>query len=91
MLNEGITMNTKELIAAAIELPVEERALMVDSLLKSLNVPKNDIDEKWASLAEWRLDDLRSGRVNAIAGDEVFNKIWQRLGSDLFISPRSGN
>lgn len=73
-------MNTKELIAEAIALPVEERALMVDSLLKSLNLPENDIDEKWASLAEKRLNDLRSGRVKAVSGDEVFNKIWQRLG-----------
>jgi putative addiction module component (TIGR02574 family) len=73
-------MNTKELIAEAIALPIEERALMVDSLLKSLNLPENDIDEKWASLAERRLDDLRSRRVEAVVGDEVFNKIWQRLG-----------
>ena len=73
-------MNTKELIAEAIALPVEERALMVDSILKSLNVPENDIDEKWAALAERRLDDLRSGRVESVAGNEVFNKIWQRLG-----------
>jgi putative addiction module component (TIGR02574 family) len=73
-------MNTKELIAEAIALPVEERALMVDSLLKSLNLPENEIDEKWASLAERRLDGLRSGRVEAVAGDEVFNNIWQRLG-----------
>mgnify|MGYP001636589241 CR=1 FL=1 len=80
MLNEGTTMNTKELIAEAIDLPVEERALIVDSLLKSLNMPKDDLDEKWASLVEQRLDDLNSGLVKSIAGDEVFNKIWQRLG-----------
>ena len=73
-------MNTKELIAEAIALPVEERALMIDSLLKSLNLPENEIDEKWASLAKSRLDDLRSGRVKAVSGGEVFNKIWQRLG-----------
>jgi putative addiction module component (TIGR02574 family) len=72
-------MKTKELIAEAISLPVEERALIVDSLLKSLNQPESDIDEKWASLSERRLDDLRSGRIKAVAGGEVFNKIWQRL------------
>jgi putative addiction module component (TIGR02574 family) len=72
-------MNTKELIAEAISLPVEERALMVDSLLKSLNLPETDIDKRWASVAERRLDDLRSGRVEAAAGEEVFEKIWRRL------------
>ncbi len=72
-------MNTKELIAEAISLPVEERAMMVDSLLKSLNVPETDIDKRWASVAQRRLDDLRSGRVEAVAGDKVFEKIWRRL------------
>ena len=72
-------MNTKELIAEAISLPVEERAMMVDSLLKSLNVPETDIDKRWASVAQRRLDDLRSGRVEAVAGEKVFEKIWQRL------------
>jgi putative addiction module component (TIGR02574 family) len=68
-------MNTKELIAEAISLPVEERALMVDSLLKSLNLPEIYIDKCWASVAQRRLDDLRSGRVEAVAGEKVFEKI----------------
>jgi len=72
-------MNTKELIAEAISLPVEERTLMVDSLLKSLNLPETDIDKRWASVAQRRLDDLRSGRVEAVAGEKVFEKIWRRL------------
>jgi hypothetical protein len=72
-------MNTKELIAEAISLPVEERALMVDSLLKSLNLPEIDIDKRWASVAQQRVDDLCSGRVEAVAGEKVFEKIWQRL------------
>ena len=79
ILTKGAVMNTKELIAEAISLPVEERALVVDSLLRSLNLPENDIDEKWASLAERRLDDLRSGCAEPVPGNEVFNKIWQRL------------
>ena len=72
-------MNTKELIAEAISLPVEERALMVDSLLKSLNLPETDIDKRWASVAQRRLDDLRSGHVEAVAGEKVFEKIWRRM------------
>lgn len=74
-------MKTKDLIAEAISLPVEERAMVVDSILKSLNPPESDIDKKWAAVAKQRLKELRSGEVEAIPGDEVFKRIWKRFSS----------
>jgi len=44
-------MKTKELIAEAISLLIEERALVADSLLRSLNPPDPAIDRKWAEVA----------------------------------------
>jgi putative addiction module component (TIGR02574 family) len=75
----GDELNTKELIAEAVSLPVEERALMVDSLLRSLNQPESEIDKKWAAVAQRRLGELRSGAVKAVPGEEVFEKIWSRF------------
>ena len=75
----GGAMKTKDLIAEAISLPVEERAMVVDSLLKSLNPPESEIDQKWAAVARRRLAQLRSGEVQALPGDEVFKKIWRRF------------
>lgn len=72
-------MKTKELIAEVISLPVEERMMVIDSLLKSLNLPESEIDKKWAMVAKWRLMQLRSGEVQSIPGDEVFQKIWDRF------------
>ena len=74
-------MKTKDLIAEAISLPVEERAMVVDSILKSLNPTESDIDKKWAAVAKRRLQELRSGEVEAIPGDDVFTRIWQRFSS----------
>ena len=72
-------MNTKELIEEAVSLPVEERALVVDSLLRSLNQPESEIDKKWAAVAKRRLIELRSGAVEPLPGQEVFDKIWRRF------------
>jgi len=72
-------MNTKQLIDEAILLPIEERALVADSLLKSLNQPDPDIDQAWIKEAKKRLAELRSGQVDMIAGDVVFEKIRQRF------------
>jgi putative addiction module component (TIGR02574 family) len=71
--------NTKKLIDEALSLPVEERAFMADSLLKSLNTPDSAIDKNWIKIAKHRLAEIRSGKVKTIPGDEVFAKIQQRL------------
>ena len=69
-------MKIKDLINEAESLPIEERALVVDSLLRSLNPPDSRIDEKWASVAQKRLEEIRSGKVQTVPGEEIFEKIW---------------
>jgi len=73
-------MRIQELIDEANALPVDKRALVVESLLKSLNPTETDIDGKWAEVADKRLADLESGAVQAVPGEEVFKKIRNRLG-----------
>ena len=72
-------MNTEELINEAVSLPIEKRALVVDSLLQSFNQPESDIDDKWKEVAQKRLMEMRTGKVEPISGDEVFNKIWSKF------------
>jgi putative addiction module component (TIGR02574 family) len=69
----------KELIEAVVSLPVEERAIVADSVLRSLNAPESEIDRKWAQVAQRRLAELRSGEVKPIPGEEVFAKVWKRF------------
>lgn len=72
-------MTTKKIIEEALSLPVEERALIADSLLQSLNMPKTNIDAKWTETAKRRLQELRSGKVKPVPGDVVFEKALKRL------------
>lgn len=53
-------MSMKDLIDQSNSLPVEERALVVDSLLRSLNPPESDVDSKWAVVAQKRLLEFRN-------------------------------
>ncbi len=68
-------MKTKDLIAEVTSLPVEERAIIVDSILKSLNPPESEIDRKWKEVAIRRVQEIRSGNAELIPGDEVFRKM----------------
>jgi putative addiction module component (TIGR02574 family) len=70
----------KDLIQEAAALPIEERIILVDSLLRTLNVPNPDIDAEWIGVAKRRLAELRTGRVNPIPGDQVFARIRERFG-----------
>jgi len=72
-------MTMKELIEEVASLPVEERAIVADSILRSLNPPESDIDRKWAQAAQRRLAELRSGKVKPIPGEQVFAKVWKRF------------
>ena len=72
--------SAKDIIQEAAALPVEERIIVVDSLLRTLNIPVPDIDAEWTVVAKRRLAELRSGRVNPVPGDMVFARIRERFG-----------
>jgi len=48
-------------------------------LLRSLNPPESAWDQQWLDEAQRRLADLRSGRVTAVSGEDVFDRLWSRL------------
>jgi putative addiction module component (TIGR02574 family) len=71
--------DTKDIIQEAAALPVEERVIVVDSILRTLNPPNPDIDKEWVAVAKRRLAELRSGRVRPVPGDHVFARIRERF------------
>ncbi len=62
-----------ELAAQALSLPSEVRAQLAERLVESL---ENDTIEKlWIVEAKKRRDEVRSGRVKPISGDEALEQV----------------
>ena len=65
-------MSSKEILEQAMMLKAEERFMIVEGLLKSLDEPDQKIDEIWAEEAEKRLKAYRDGRLEGIPMEDVF-------------------
>ena len=75
-----MTTATAKLADQVLSLPCEDRIYLVDRLLESLNAPsREEIDRLWAEEAERRIEELDSGQVEAIPGEQVFAEIRERL------------
>ena len=80
-------MNTRELIEEAVSLPVEQRALVVDSLLRSLSLTNPEVDEQWYAVTKRRLEELRSRKVDAIPANQVFDRLEKGAGPKVPPNP----
>ncbi len=69
-----MSTETKKILERALVLPAVDRALLVESLLASLNHPDARIDELWAQEAEARLAAFDAGRMEACSADAVFQE-----------------
>ncbi len=64
-----------ELVSKVKQLPREERELLVDELLASLNEPAaHELDAAWEAEIERRLSAFDRGEVEAISAEDVFAK-----------------
>jgi putative addiction module component (TIGR02574 family) len=65
----------------AMQLPPASRALLADKLVESLE--SEDLDEiqrLWAEEAVRRRDEIRSGKVNPIPGEQVIEEVRRLVG-----------
>ncbi len=65
-------MSSKELLAQALKLTPDERFLLVEGLIKSLDEPDTSLDTIWAEEAENRLQAYRAGNLKGIPMEEIF-------------------
>jgi putative addiction module component (TIGR02574 family) len=74
-------MKVEEIAEEALALPIEARALLADRLVESLD-PAEDgqLHQLWAPEAQRRLQELRSGSVRAIPGEEAVANLRRKDG-----------
>jgi putative addiction module component (TIGR02574 family) len=65
-------MSNKDILEMALKLKPEERFLIIEGLIKSIDEPDKNIDEIWAEEAEKRLKAYRDGKLQIIPAEEIF-------------------
>lgn len=74
-----MTIKTNELISMVESLPVDIKTTLVEKILDSLHPSQKEIDALWAKEAEKRVREIKTGKVKAIPGEEVFKEIKKRF------------
>ena len=66
----------EQLVTQAMALPGESRARLAELLVESLEADDiGPIERAWITEAKRRRDDVRSGRVKPIAGEEALKNV----------------
>jgi putative addiction module component len=70
----------EQLAEEAMTLPSESRARLADRLVESLDVDElGAVDQLWVSEATRRRDEVRTGKVQPINGEEALRKVRNSL------------
>jgi len=67
-------MSSKDVLEKALKLKPDERFMVVEGLIKSLDEPDSSLDTIWAEEAEKRLEAYRSGNLEGIPMEEIFKE-----------------
>jgi putative addiction module component (TIGR02574 family) len=65
---------TKILISKALQLKPAERFIVIEALIKSLDIPDPQIEKAWAQEAEKRLKAYRAGRLQTVSFEDMFGQ-----------------
>jgi putative addiction module component (TIGR02574 family) len=76
-----MTPKASEVLFHAMQLSPQERELLIDELVESLNggPAEAGVEEAWADEIKNRVDEIRSGKVKLIPGEEVEQRIAARM------------
>jgi len=68
-----IIMSNVQILEEALRLKPQEKFMIIETLLQSLDQPDNKIDDLWANEAEKRLQNYRNQIVKTFSFSEVFD------------------
>jgi putative addiction module component (TIGR02574 family) len=76
-----MTPQVSEVLEKALTLSTQERGLLIDRLIESLDEgpAEEGVEEAWAEEIKVRVDDIRSGKAQMIPGEEVRRRLAARL------------
>jgi putative addiction module component (TIGR02574 family) len=76
-----MTPQVSEVLEKALTLSTEERGLLIDHLIESIDdgPAEEGVEEAWAEEIKRRVDDIRSGRVEMIPAEKVRRRLAARL------------
>ena len=67
-------MSGKDVLEQALKLKPDERFMVVEGLIKSLDEPDSSLDAIWAEEAEKRLKAYREVKLEGIPMEEIFKE-----------------
>jgi len=76
-----MSITVEQIAEEALSLPSEARALLADRLVESLD-PAEDgyIRQLWMRETRRRIDEVRSGSVSTISGEDAFTQVNAAIG-----------
>lgn len=75
-----MTTQTLDIMERAEMLPIDMKLELVDRLLESIGPSQKEIDDLWKIEIERRVEEVRSGKVKTIPGEQVFVEIEEQFG-----------
>ncbi len=63
---------TKTIISKALHLKPAEKSIVIEALLRSLDVPDPKIEKIWAAEAEKRLKAYKAGKIKTVSFEDMF-------------------
>lgn len=74
-------LTLEQLAEEAMRLPLTSRALLADKIVESLDFSEADeIQKTWAAESVRRRDEVRSGKVQPIPGEQVLAEVRRLVG-----------